>query len=221
MPRSVAAALLCLAPACIFLEGPVFKTVSVDSVFDSAFDSADDPGEGSCEEERYDIGFGEPTDLGFSAADAVALLAGPREAELTYAAGGVTTIQVGVAHDGGAVQYIHRESGDPSVTCTDTVVLGVTATYSTADGLFAETAASTLHLSELAGGVSFHPRVRAADLAGSFSRTYTDYVEFVTFVSGDAFTGEIVAVDEANGEEDSDDECGVGAWGAPLMTGCD
>ena len=42
----------------------------------------------------------------------------------------------------------------------------------------------------------------------------------VTFISADAFTGEIVAVDQANGEEDSDDECGVAAWGAPLMTGC-
>ena len=183
-------------------------------------DSADDPPEGDCEERTFDVGFSEVTDLGFSAEQAIALIAGPREAELVYADGSTTTITVSAAHDGGAVQYTARESLDTAMPCPDTVRFGLTLSYSTADGVFAETATDTLVLAEIASGVNLHPRVQAADLGGSDSRLYTDYVEFVTFISADAFTGEIVAVDLANGEEDSDEECGVEAWGAPLVTGC-
>lgn len=204
-----------LVGACILPDKIVVSSVSAPDPVDSA-DSSD----GYCEERSYDVGLSEATELGFSASDVLALVAGPREATLTYADGSTTTVTVSAEHDGGHVYYVDSAAVGAAPDCEDHLELAVQVHLSTADGQFNETMVASLTPSALTDGLSLGFAQSADDVTGSFSLDGADLLLYSMFVSADLFTGEIIAEDEPTGEEDPYRTCGVGAWGVALDTGC-
>lgn len=210
----LALALPVLVSACIFDAEPKVVTVVGTT-------TEDDTAGGGCDERSYDVGASEVTDLGFSAADVLTFLAGPRSAELVYADGSTTALTLSVESDGAGVSYTRREDAyGEGLDCVDSLELGLVVNLSTADGAFAERLTTSLSLSEYASGVSLYPRQDIEDVAGTFALERADRLSYVIFFSADATQGEIVAIAEPIGDEDPTEECGVAAWGAALATGC-
>ena len=209
-----ALSLLCLAFVAACFPPEKMQVSSVDAAY------VEDPVDSYCDERSYDVGLTETTALGFSASDVLSLVAGPREATLTYADGSTTTLTLSAETDGGYVGYIESTPVGDAEGCEDHLDLAVNVHLSTADGLFDETMLSVLTPSTLDGGVTLYFGQLIEALVGAFSLEGTDLLHCKALISADAFTGEIIAEHEARSEEEPNLYCGVGAWGMDLSTGC-
>ena len=217
LPSSLPISVFMSLPLCALLAGCIYEKGTVVQYVEAPYT----PDEPSCEESSYDVGLSEVTALGFAASDVVALLAGPREAELVYADGHSTTVTLSAAHDGGAVTYTHRTSVDGTTDCTDDLTVGVELSLLTSDGAFDELLPFEVSLSELGLGINPSLIQPIDELGGSFSLAAADELNYILFFGTDgSFDGEIVAIDFADDPEDAMRECGVGAWNIDLATGC-
>jgi hypothetical protein len=87
----------------------------------------------------------DPSPLGFSAADVLALVGGAQSVSLAWEKGGTADLTTSLEYSGGAVRYLDREWKDDgsgaeigSDDCGDAVEIASTLGFTTSDGAFAE-----------------------------------------------------------------------------------
>jgi hypothetical protein len=95
--------------------------------------------EDGCRDVVHPIDLDDPTDLGFTAADVVALAPPGGQVELLWpGTAGTTALTVGFT-DAGEARFVDFEQRDPNAECHQRIEVDGTLGFSTADGAFAET----------------------------------------------------------------------------------
>jgi hypothetical protein len=118
-------------------------------------------------------------------------------------------------------------AGDPTlvthtsteVTCEPaSLVTPLTMRFTTDDGQFDATWSESLALTELGDSVYLGADVPADDVGGTFPLPDTAELSLPVNYQETTFSGELIVVD--TGGDGTVGECGLGAWNAPLQTGC-
>jgi hypothetical protein len=131
------------------------------------------------------IGLDEPTALGFTAADVLAIADGDHQTTLAWDKGGSTGLGVSVTADAASARYVAREWQDdgsgslaePAMDCVDVIEIDAALGFATEDGAFAESWATTLSASE-PGLVYLGASVAPDAIAGSYQVTEVDPAQF-------------------------------------------
>jgi len=131
------------------------------------------------------IGLDEPTALGFTAADVLAIADGDHQASLAWDKGGSTGLAVSVTADAATARYVVREwqddgsgsAAEPAIDCLDVIEIDAVTGFATEDGAFAESWTTTLSASE-PGLVLLGASVAPDAIAGSYHVTEVDPAQY-------------------------------------------
>jgi hypothetical protein len=169
------------------------------------------------------IGLDEPTALGFTAADVLAIADGDHPASLAWDKGGSTGLAVSVTADAASARYVVRDWQDngsgmaePAMDCADVIEIDAVTGFATDDGAFAESWTTVLSASE-SGLVLLGASVAPDAIAGSYEVTEVDpaqYDELTLFfdvaIAASGATG-IVAGQAVQGSNNPDPDSSVSA----------
>lgn len=148
--------------------------------------SPDDPQEaltGCLPVNTTPIGLDEPTPLGITAADVLALANGEHQGQLTWDKGGSTGLTVSVTADAASARYVELDwqsdgsGAEPAMACGSVIEIDAAVGFATADGAFAESWATKLTAFEpsvVVAAASADP----ADIAGSYQVTEVDPAQY-------------------------------------------
>lgn len=181
-----------------------------------------------CDEVKTDLAPGEVSILGFSGADVLALVTGPRTATLEWTGGSQTTVTVEAVDVGGAVRFVDSEpaehDGDgmeaAAAMCEDRLEIDAVLSLVTDDGAFAEEWSVVLN-AEHAGSATFYVDFDPDGLEGAFALTdYMDPTEFdevTSRVSGSVSETGTTGMVQATGSKTEDAPGGDGTAMAQIV----
>lgn len=181
-----------------------------------------------CDEVKTDLAPGEVSVLGFSGADVLALVTGPRTATLEWAGGAQTEVTVEAMDAGGAVRFVDSEPAEhdgggmeaAAAMCEDRLEIDAVLRFATDDGAFAEEWSVVLN-AEQAGSATFYVEFDPDVLTGTFDLAdFMDPGEFdevASRVSGSVSETGTTGMVQATGSKTEDTPDGDGTAMAQIV----
>ncbi|MEJ7733021.1 MAG: hypothetical protein WKG00_27965 [Polyangiaceae bacterium] len=138
----------------------------------------------------------EVSTLGFSAADALPTLEGPRTETLLWAKGGDTVLSLEALYVGGETRLVESEyrsygQTTPELDCPPAIEIDLDLDFATADGQFAETWQATAR-ADSAQSASFFHDIDLGALTGTYQVTEVDPADYdsVSVFASVVFSGQ-------------------------------
>lgn len=167
-----------------------------------------------CDAVEQEIGWDDPTDLGTPREIGLALLF-IEDATYTYADSTSTGLRLALTLDeASAPTGLTLLGGDADCVVPRQVTVPLRLAFETADGAFLEDAAVGAVANDGGAEIRGQPTIPVAQHLGSFDATGWDQVNLAVGRWAAPTIGEVVLLRGTTAE------CGVGAWGAALLTGC-
>jgi hypothetical protein len=192
----------------VILAGCVGATVTDEGKTSTA------PDTGACDAASAPIGWDDATALGTPRELANGLVF-VEDTTFTYADGTTTDLHLAVTLDEAAAPTGRTLlGGDADCTVAREVTVPLRLAFETADGAFLEDAAVEGVATDAGAAIRGQPYLPADRHLGSHDVTGWDEVNLAVGRWGAPSAGEVVLI------ADRRVECGVGAWGGPLLTAC-
>jgi hypothetical protein len=142
----------------------------------------------------------EVSPLGFSAADALASIEGPRTETLLWAKGGDTVLSLDALYVGGETRFVesefraYGEDGAPQLDCPPAIEIDLDLGFDTADGALVETWRGTAR-AEATDRATFWHELDLEALIGTYQVTEVDPAEYdaVSVYASIVFNGQSVS----------------------------